>query len=238
MLVRAEKNDSGLLPRRMLKGSTDKHFIFSISFINGLRRGSDENFEAAPKARHNRSNLARRFYYSRLNEGRGLRHLAVRLVNRAADERNLVARRESRIADKQFQFAYFVFDDRQGFREVARRSRKMAGHDLKLLGDFLALGGDLLSLLAQDRNLLHKRFDALFETIDGLDGAADEDCDGNHRGGDYEKRNGDDDQHPEGRIVCVHLESRENRQRSLSTSYDENAVSRFARARPRSIEGN
>ncbi len=93
MLVRAEKNDSGLLPRRMLKASTDEHFIFSISLVNGLRRWRNENFEAAPKARHNRGNLARRFYHSRLNEGRGLRHLLVRLVNRAADERHLIAGR-------------------------------------------------------------------------------------------------------------------------------------------------
>ena len=49
-------------------GSTDKHLILTVGLIYGLRHRRDEYLEAAAEARHNRGQLARRFYHLRLDE--------------------------------------------------------------------------------------------------------------------------------------------------------------------------
>ena len=93
--------------------SAYKHLILSVSLIYGLRHRRDEDFEATTEARHNCRQLSRRLYHLRLNEIGRQRHLCVRPVDRAADERDFVASLNGRIADQRFQLANLGFNDRQ-----------------------------------------------------------------------------------------------------------------------------
>src|SRR5947208_516277 len=61
--------------------STDKHLVLSVGLINGLRHWRYEDLEAAAEARHNRGQLARRFYHLGLNEISRQSHLLVCAVD-------------------------------------------------------------------------------------------------------------------------------------------------------------
>ena len=69
---------------------TYKHLILAVSLINGLRHWRNEDFEAAAKARHNRSEFARRLYNLRMYEVCGHCYLPMRAVDCPAHEFHFV----------------------------------------------------------------------------------------------------------------------------------------------------
>src|SRR5688572_11188171 len=106
--------------------SADKHLILSVGLINGLRNRRYENFEAATEARHNRCQFASRLYHFTLNEIGGVHDLRMRSIDCSADHLYFVAGVNGGLTNHDLKLADFIFDDRQGLREVLGRCREMS----------------------------------------------------------------------------------------------------------------
>src|SRR3954451_17662327 len=89
---------------------SDKHLILSVTCIYGLRRGSQEDFESAAEARHNRRHLARGRNHLLLNEFSRRDHLMLSVIDRSTHQVHLVASFDSCVADDLFKFGDFILD--------------------------------------------------------------------------------------------------------------------------------